>query len=145
MKKISLTVFLTTVIMTGSLAAQTPAETVAAFHQAIALGDTAEALGYLDPAVIIFESGGAEMSRDEFQSHHLGADMAFAAATNREVTASGSVIEGDMAMVLNRTRATGTFREREIDSNGTETVVLQKQGDDWRIVHLHWSSRQARN
>jgi hypothetical protein len=24
----------------------------------------------------------------------------------------------------------------------TETMVLRRAGDDWRIVHIHWSSRK---
>ena len=55
----------------------TPAAVVNAFHYALAQGDSAGALALLDPSVIIFESGGVEASRDEYDSHHLGADMMF--------------------------------------------------------------------
>ena len=52
-----------------------PAAVVGAFHQALASGDKQRALDLLDPSVLIFESGGAELSRDEYASHHLGADI----------------------------------------------------------------------
>ena len=130
--------------LTGtSVQAQDAAQVVKAFHEAIARGDTTSALDLLHPDVVIFESGGAEMSRDEFSSGHLGAEMAFAAATSREVTYSETVMAGDVA-VVNRTKTTGTMGDREINSVGDETVVLRRVEDDWSIVHVHWSSRRHR-
>ena len=37
---------------------------------------------------------------------------------------------------------TGQMGEREINSQGTETMVLRRSDDGWRIVHIHWSSRR---
>ncbi len=128
----------------GSAVAQTPAEIVTAFHHAIASGDTAQSLDYLHADVIIFESGRAEMSRDEFASGHLGADMSFAAETTREVTYSQTIMEGDVAVVMNRIATSGTMGDREINSVGVETVALRRVGGEWKIVHIHWSSRRQR-
>ncbi len=128
----------------GSAVAQTPAEIVTAFHHAIASGDTAQSLDYLHADVIIFESGRAEMSRDEFASGHLGADMSFAAETTREVTYSQTIMEGDVAVVMNRIATSGTVGDREINSVGVETVALRRVGGEWKIVHIHWSSRRQR-
>ncbi len=132
------------VLFGGSAGAQTPAEVVTAFHHAIASGDTARSLDYLHADVIIFESGRAEMSRDEFASGHLGADMSFAAETTREVTYSQTIMEGDVAVVMNRTATSGTMGDREINSVGVETVALRRVGGEWKIVHIHWSSRRQR-
>ncbi len=33
----------------------------------------------------------------------------------------------------------GTFRDREIDVHGTETIVLQGTQEGWQILHIHWS------
>ena len=131
-------------VVATPMSAQTPAEVVTAFHEAIASSDTSATLAYLDSDVVIFESGGAEMSRDEFASHHMGADMAYAGATNRETTESQTTLAGDIAVVMNRTKTTGTYRDREINSTGTETVVLRKADSGWRIAHIHWSSRRQR-
>ncbi len=51
------------------------AEVVSAFHQAMEDGDSVAALELLDPEVVIFESGSVEVSRDEYQSHHLRAPV----------------------------------------------------------------------
>ncbi len=139
-----LLVFMTWVFLVAPAAAQEPGEVVAAFHEALARGDTSGTLSHLDPDVLIFESGGAETSRDEFASSHMGADMAYAAATTRETIDSRTDVSGDVAIVMNRSKTTGTYREREVNSTGTETVVLKRTEGVWRIVHIHWSSRRQR-
>lgn len=123
------------------LFAQTPSETVRAFHAALEAGDSSTALTLLDPEVKIFEGGGMESSRNEYRSHHLGADMAFAKTVTREVTAVDAGESGDMAWALTVTSTTGTYRGREIDTRGTETMLLRKAGDGWFITHIHWSSK----
>ena len=132
------------VCFSAGLRAQTPEDIVTAFHAALAQGDSVGALQLLDPRVVIFESGDAEMSRDEFASHHLGTDMRYAASTKREVTEIHSEMRGDMAIVISRNAVTGTFGDRDINSRGAETMVLRRSDGDWRIVHIHWSSRRRR-
>lgn len=118
-----------------------PSRTVASFHEALAGGDREAALRLLDPKVTIFESGGAELSRDEYASHHLGSDMEFSAATTRRVVGRTVEEAHDAAWVLTRSETSGTFREKEIDILGTESVLLTRGEHGWRIVHIHWSSR----
>lgn len=120
-----------------------PEEVVLAFHEALASGDSVTALELLAEDVVIYESGGVEASREEYRSHHLPADMAFASATEREVTLERSGKNGDLAWVLSRSTTTGTFREQEIYSVGTETMLLVLTSAGWRIRHIHWSSRRA--
>jgi ketosteroid isomerase-like protein len=122
-----------------------PAAAVESFHSALASGDAERALSWLDPEVVIFESGGAEMSREEYASHHLESDMEFTTATDTEVLDRRAQAGADVAWVLSRTRTTGRFRDRAIDLDGVETMVLRRVDAQWRIVHIHWSSgaRQA--
>lgn len=127
------------------LAAQDdPVAVVDAFHDALNSGDGDAAIAQMAPDVVIFEAGGAEMSRDEYAGGHLGGDMRFAAVVQREVADRQHAIAGDVAWVLTRTRTTGTMGEREIDSRGVETMVLRRTDEGWKIVHIHWSSRAAR-
>jgi ketosteroid isomerase-like protein len=126
--------------------AGTPAAAVEAFQSALVNGDRDSALSWLDPAIVIFESGGAEMSREEYAAHHLDSDLAFLAATKHDVLDRQVQSAGETAWVLSRTRTTGRFRDRPIDVDGVETMVLRRLNGDWRIVHIHWSShaRQAK-
>lgn len=118
-----------------------PATTVRAFHEALASGEQERVLELLDPDVKIFESGGAELSRAEYAAHHLGADMGFSAATQRTIVDQTEGEAGDAGWVLTRSETRGTFREKEIDLLGAETVLLARGERGWRIVHIHWSSR----
>lgn len=130
-------------VHSGSIAA-TPTETVNAFHAALAGGDKARALAFLSPQVAIYEAGHVERSRDEYAGHHLGADMAFAGSSTRKVLRQAERIDGNMAVVTEETETTGTANGKPVHAFGTGTTVLEKQGKDWAIVHVHWSSRKAK-
>ncbi|HEX9728234.1 MAG TPA: nuclear transport factor 2 family protein [Gemmatimonadales bacterium] len=143
MSRLTLTAVIMLLTATRAIA-QSPDEVVRAFHEALARADSGAALAVLDPDVVIYESGGVESSRDEYRTHHLEADMAFASATTRAVTATRADVRDAVAIVLSQSRTTGTFRDREIDASGTETMLLRRTPDGWRIVHIHWSSRNVR-
>lgn len=110
------------------------------FHHALATSDSAAALRELHPDVVIFEGGHAE-TLDEYRGGHLPADMAFASATRRRPTDESVRVWGDQALYISESRTTGTYRGRSVDSHGTETIVLVRTSDGWRIRHIHWSSR----
>lgn len=113
---------------------------VEGFERALARGDTARAVSYLHPEVRVYEGGHAE-TLDQYRSGHLGADAAFLGAVEKQTTWHQIVPGTDMALYMGEYRMTGTFRERDIDAHGTETYVLVPVGSDWRIRHIHWSSR----
>ncbi len=130
----------------GAVAAEAAgaAATVDAFHAALKAGDTAAALALLAPEVMIFEEGGAERSRDEYASHHLGSDAAFAAASEATVSRRSGWADGDVAWITSEGRTTGQFNGRAVDRLTAETMVLKRHADGWRIQHIHWSSRAPR-
>ncbi|MFC4933006.1 YybH family protein [Massilia sp. GCM10023247] len=130
-------------VHSASLAA-TPTDTVNAFHAALARGDQAGALAFLSPQVAIYEAGHVERSRDEYAGHHLGGDIAFAKSSTRKVLKQAERIEGNMALVMEETETTGSANGKPVHAFGTGTTVLEKKGDDWSIVHVHWSSRKAK-
>ncbi len=116
-------------------------EVVEAFHAALAAQDSDAVLDLLTEDVRIFESGGVESSREEYASHHLGADMKFSAATTREIVDRRGAVHGEIAWVLATSRTRGQYGDREIDAKGTETILLRQTPAGWRIFHIHWSSR----
>jgi len=120
------------------------ATVVDAFHAALKAGNTAAALALLAPEVMIFEEGGAERSRDEYASHHLGSDAAFAAASEATVSRRSGWADGDVAWITSEGRTTGQFNGRAVDRLTAETMVLKRHADGWRIHHIHWSSRAPR-
>lgn len=113
------------------------------FHAALARGDTARALALLSDDALIYEGGRVERSKSEYAAHHLGADAAFSKSVPRKLTRRTGRVVGNLAWIASEARSTGTFRGRTVDSIGTETMVLRRRGSVWRIVHIHWSARDA--
>ncbi len=119
------------------------ATVVDAFHAALKSGDTAAALAMLAEDVMIFEEGGAERSRDEYASHHLEADAAFASTSEATILRRAGWAEDDVAWVTSEGRTTGKSGNRDVNRLTVETMVLKRGPEGWRIHHIHWSSRAA--
>ena len=90
------------------------------------------------------ESGEAERSKAAYAAHHLGADIEFESAVKSVVTHRAGDSTGRVAWIASEGRTTGNFNGRAIDSMTTETMVLKRVGNGWRIVQIHWSSAKAR-
>ena len=113
---------------------------VLGFKAALAGGDSTAAIGYLHPDLVVYEAGHAE-SLAEYRSGHLGADMEFAAAVATQPVEQGLIVREDMALWVSEGESRGEFRGRQIESHGTETIVLIPTDAGWKILHVHWSSR----
>ena len=113
------------------------------FSAALSAGDVARAGAELDPGVLILESGGVERSRDEYLGGHAKSDAAFikgAQVTLKHRTAQAS---GDLAWVASESEIHATKDGRPLMISSTETMVVKRTAQGWRIVHIHWSSRRA--
>jgi ketosteroid isomerase-like protein len=113
---------------------------VESYGRALAIEDSLTALSLLHADVTIYEGGHAE-TREQYRSGHLRSDIAFASAVKRTTTADDILVTGDAALYTSEYTAAGRFRDRDIDSHGTETMVLMRTPDGWKIRHIHWSSR----
>jgi ketosteroid isomerase-like protein len=105
--------------------------------------DAAEALFATSSS--IFETGGVEGSWSEYRSHHLGPEIDAIKVFSTELGDADhfSSEDGSMAFVAWPIQYHIELEDgREIDSNGTVTFVLTRESDDYRIRHLHWSSRR---
>ena len=130
----------TTTIGALALSAGPAATVVDAFHAALRSGDTEAALSHLAANALIYEAGGVENSRQEYASHHLGADSAFAKAVPGEITRRAGEAIGNITWIATEGRAIGIYKDKPVDRVTTETMVLRRQGSAWKIVHIHWSS-----
>lgn len=111
------------------------------FNAALKAGDFATVQQLLDERVLILESGGAERTRDEYMGHHAIADAAFLAGASVRRLARGGQAQGDVAWVGTESEVTPAAGSDAKPALGTETMVLRRGADGWRIVHIHWSSR----
>ncbi len=127
-----------------SPSARKAAAVVDAFHAALRKGDTTAAAAMLTDDALIFEGGGAERSKAEYQKQHLPADAEFARATKSVTTARSGRSEGSWAWIATEGRTTGTYKGKAIDARTTETMILHLRSGGWRIAHIHWSSAAKR-
>ena len=119
------------------------AAAVHAYDRALREGDSTAALALLAPDAVILESGGIE-TREEYRSHHLPGDIAYARAVPSE---SGPVhvrVRGDVAWAWSTSSSQGEYRGRQINSAGAELMVLVRTPTGWKISAIHWSSRARR-
>jgi ketosteroid isomerase-like protein len=119
------------------------AAVVDAFYAALGSGDEAAARALISDDVLIFESGGVERSAAEYAAHHLPADAKFAAATTRQVISRTGGASANAAWITTEGRTTGKWNGKAIDSLSTETMLLVRTAQGWRIKHIHWSSQAA--
>lgn len=110
------------------------------FHLAIKKGYKKTARLLLADNVIIFEGGNVERSADDYANHHMLADMKYLAKVSTEVLEHSVNVIGDMAYSTTRTKFTGQIQGKYINSEGMESMVLQKKEGKWKIVHIHWSN-----
>lgn len=113
------------------------------FGVALKAGETATLARLLDENVLILESGGAERSRAEYLSHHAISDAAFLAKSTVKVDRRDGRVEGHIAWLATESSITTNDQPPKVLSS-TETLVLRREANDWRIVHIHWSSRTAK-
>ena len=49
-------------------------------------------------------------------------------------------VDGNTAVSMSRNHLKGSYKDKEIDSEGMETLLLMKKENRWEIVHIHWSN-----
>lgn len=124
--------------------AQAAALTVDAFHAALGRGDAPAAAALLDDKASIFEEGEAEQSKAAYVGGHLPADIAYLKDVRDVIVdRTGSAADG-LAWIATQGRAQGRYHDRAVDRETTETMVLRRTPQGWRIVHIHWSSHAAK-
>lgn len=116
-------------------------EMVQDFHRALREGDRNAVLEALADAVVIFEGGSVERSAQEYAGHHLPADITFLQQMNITQQELQVREKGNLAFAYGRSRLQGDYKGKLLDLQSMETLVLQRIGGDWKIVHAHWSSK----
>ena len=121
--------------------AQPAVRVVEQFSTALQVGDLKQAGSLLADDVLILESGGAERSRDEYLGHHAVSDAAFLKGAHVQVKQRTVRVDGNLAWVGTESELHTSKDGKPLTLLSTETMVLRKVEDRWRIAHIHWSSR----
>ena len=111
------------------------------FGKALAAGDMETVEELLAPDVLILETGGAERSRAEYLGHHAISDAKFLKGSHHQLKRRTARTSGDLAWIASESELHASQDGKPRTLLSTETMVLRKTGADWRIVHIHWSSR----
>ncbi|MEX2150154.1 MAG: nuclear transport factor 2 family protein [Steroidobacteraceae bacterium] len=122
-------------------AAKAAAATVDRFFTALSAGDLERAGGELDPQVVILESGGSENSAAEYLGGHAKSDAEFLKGVHHSLTRRTARTSGELAWVASESEIHAEKDGKPMTIASTETMVLRSTGTDWKIVHIHWSSR----
>jgi len=125
-------------------AARIPADAVDGFHAALKKKDTAGALSYLDRGLVVFEFGATDPTVEAYALQHLAADIDMAAVSDWTLLSRRVGGEGVERWILSTYRVTGTHADgKPIDQTTLETAIVRRTGEQFRIVHLHWSTSDA--
>lgn len=122
-------------------AAEAAVRVVDAFSDAMRQGDLQRAGQLLAPDLVVLESGGVERSKAEYMAGHGPADAAFLKTVHVQPKGRTARAVGNLAWVASESELHMQRDGKPSVSLSTETMVLKKAGGDWRIVHIHWSSR----
>jgi ketosteroid isomerase-like protein len=125
-------------------ATRIPADAVDGFHAALKRKDTAGALSFLDRGLVVFEFGAADPTVESYALQHLPFDIDMAVASTWALQTRRVGGEGAERWILSTYRVTGTRADgKPIEQTTLETAIVRRTGDQFRIVHLHWSTNDA--
>lgn len=130
-----------TVAKSDGEAAKAALAVVERFERALADGDRNAALEVLATDLVVYESGHAERSREEYAASHLDADIAFLNTAKTQLLSRSVNAVGDSAVVLSETRIRSERQGKATARASLETLLLRRTAHGWRITHIHWSSR----
>lgn len=93
-----------------------------------------------DESVTVFESGHANYGWADYRDRHLGPEMKEMKNTKYTLSDIRVKVSGNSAWATFKYAISADIGTRHVDSGGLGTAVLEKRGNDWRIVHWHSSA-----
>lgn len=105
-------------------------------------GDMAalERLWANDESVTVFESGHANYGWADYRDKHLGPEMKEMKNTKYTLSDIKVKVSGNTAWATFKYAISADIGTRHVDGAGLGTAVLEKRGEDWKIVHWHSSA-----
>lgn len=135
-------------LTTASVGAATrsgPVEVAGKYLDAMEVSDLDAAGKLFSATSSVFEAGGKEGTWANYREHHLGPEndgIKSFKITRGEVETSSSK-DGSMAFVAWPIEYRIDLKDGKIiESRGSVTFLLVREKSEYRIRHLHWSSRR---
>ena len=93
-----------------------------------------------DESVTVFESGHANYGWVDYRDKHLGPEMKEMKNTKYTLSDIKVKVSGDTAWATFKYAISADIGTRHVDGSGLGTAILEKRGQDWKIVHWHSSA-----
>lgn len=107
-------------------------------------GDLAmvEKLWVHDDSATVAEGGSFNYGWTEFRDHHLRPEFEAMKNVKFPIEDIKIHVKGGLAWVTFSYKMSGEYKGRAFDNAGAATLVLEKRGSDWLIVHEHTSTKR---
>jgi ketosteroid isomerase-like protein len=93
-----------------------------------------------DDSLTVFESGHANYGWADYRDNHLGPEMREMKNTKYTLSDIRIRVAGNTAWATFKYAISADIGTRRVDGGGLGTAVLEKRGQDWKIVHWHSSA-----
>ena len=93
-----------------------------------------------DDSVTVFESGHANVGWADYRDNHLEPEMKEMKNTKYTLSDIRAKVSGNTAWATFKYQISADIGTRHVDGGGLGTAVLEKRGQDWKIVHWHSSA-----
>jgi ketosteroid isomerase-like protein len=117
-------------------------QAVNGFMAALIKGDMVKAGQFLDPGVIVVANGVVYGNREQYLSVAARNDGAFLRAAQRQLLRRWASGGGSFASVISEKVLRAAGDQRTAARLNSETMLLARTDAGWKIVHIHWSSRE---
>jgi ketosteroid isomerase-like protein len=78
----------------------------------------------------------------EYLGGHAKGDAAFLKTAHQQLLRRSAHVSGDFAWVASESEFHLQKDGKPVTVLSTETMLLQRRAAEWKIVHIHWSSRK---
>lgn len=140
---VSLLVLTSASVETAALSG--PVEVAGRYLDAMESSDLDAAGKLFSATSSVFESGGREGAWAAYREHHLGPENGEIRSfkISRGEPETGASKDGSMAFVAWPIEYRIDLKDgKVVESRGTVTFLLVKEKSEYRLRHLHWSSRR---
>lgn len=111
------------------------------FQAALAQGSRDAVLALMASDAVVYDDGQAARSRDDYAQRLLDAELQATPGIQREPVRVDVLGSGDTLWVVQESRLRRTLADIEMSFEETETLILRRQIDGWKIAHRHRSAR----
>ena len=109
------------------------------YDMASAKRDVETVKSLLAPEILVYEHSVRNDGLQDAFENHLKPEILESEGLQLDYSDVRITAGTDLALVTRQYKIHGKVQEKEINAGGNETMVWQRKGADWKIVHLHYS------